>query len=101
MLTSGVLLLYDNAHLHMSIASCTPALLEHFSWEFDHSPSSPNLTLSNYHLFTYPKNWFSNIDMLMEGVKTPVAADWFDDGIQKLIPRRGNCLNSCSDYNEK
>jgi hypothetical protein len=32
-------------------------MLEHFNWElFDHPPYSPDLALSNYHLFTYLKN---------------------------------------------
>jgi hypothetical protein len=52
MLTSGVVLLHDNARPHT--AARTQALLEHFNWElFHHSPYSPNLAPSNYHLFTY------------------------------------------------
>jgi transposase len=47
MLTSIVLLLYDNARLHT--AACTRALREHFNWElFDYPPYSPDLTLSAY-----------------------------------------------------
>jgi histone-lysine N-methyltransferase SETMAR len=51
-------------------------LLEHFNWElFDHPPYSPDLALSDYHLFNYLKTWlvsqhFNNNDELMEGVKT-------------------------------
>jgi hypothetical protein len=73
MLTSGVVLLHDNACLHT--AAHTRALLEHFNWElFDHPPLSPDLTLSDCHLFTYLKNWlgsqrFNNNEELMEGVK--------------------------------
>jgi hypothetical protein len=72
-------------------------LLEHFNWElFDHPPYSPDLTPSNYHLFTYAKKWlrsqrFNNNEKLMEGVKTwPSlhAADFIDTGIQKLFPIR-------------
>jgi hypothetical protein len=40
----------------------------------------------------------------MEGVKTwlsTMAADFFDTGIQKLIPRYDKCLNSGGDYVEK
>jgi hypothetical protein len=40
----------------------------------------------------------------MEGVKTwlsSMAADFFDTGIQKLIPRYDKCLNSGGDYVEK
>jgi hypothetical protein len=56
MLTSGVMLLHENARLHR--AACTQALLEYINWElFDHPPYSPYLTSSDYHLFTYPNNW--------------------------------------------
>jgi hypothetical protein len=47
---------------------------------------------------------FNNNEELMEGVKTwlsSMAADFFDTGIQKLIPRYDKCLNSGSDYVEK
>jgi hypothetical protein len=48
-----------NAHLH--IASRTGALLEHFNCElFDHPPYSPDLTLNDYHLFTYLKDWLGS-----------------------------------------
>jgi histone-lysine N-methyltransferase SETMAR len=104
MLTSGVVLLHDNVCLHT--AAHTPTLLEHFNWElFDHPPYSTDLTLSDYHLFTY--NWlgswhFSNNEF-MEGVKTwlsSMATDFFDTGIKKRIPRY-KCLNSGGDYIEK
>jgi histone-lysine N-methyltransferase SETMAR len=49
-------LLHDNACLHT--AACIRALLEHFNWEMsDHPPYSPDLASSDYHLFTYLKNW--------------------------------------------
>jgi histone-lysine N-methyltransferase SETMAR len=108
MLTSGVVLLHDNACPHE--AGRTRALLEHFNWELlDHPPYSPDLTSSYYHLFTYLKNWlrsesFSNNEELMEGVKTWLssqAALFFDTGIQKLIPRYDKRLNSGGDYVEK
>jgi hypothetical protein len=61
---------------------------------FDHPLYSLDPTPSNYHLFTYLKNWlgsehFNNNEELMEGVKTwrsSQAADFFDTGIQKPIP---------------
>jgi hypothetical protein len=72
-------------------------LLEHFNWKlFDHLPYSPDLTCSDSHLFSYVKNWlesqrFNSNEELMEGVKMwlslQAAADSFDTGIQKLIPR--------------
>jgi histone-lysine N-methyltransferase SETMAR len=75
-------------------AANTRALLEHFNWKlFDHPPYSTDLASSDYHLFTYLKNWLQsqpfNNNELMECVKTRLrseAADLFDTGIQKLIP---------------
>jgi histone-lysine N-methyltransferase SETMAR len=46
MLTSGVVLLHENAHPYK--ATCTQALLEHFNWKLsDHPPYSSDLTLSD------------------------------------------------------
>jgi histone-lysine N-methyltransferase SETMAR len=73
MLTYSVVLLHDNAHL--LTAAHTQALLEHFIWElFDHPTYSPDLAQSDYHLFTYLKNWlqlkrFNNNENLLEGVR--------------------------------
>jgi histone-lysine N-methyltransferase SETMAR len=95
------LVLHDNACLHT--AAHTQALLEHYNWElFDHPPYSPGLALSNYHLLTYLKNWlrsqhFSSNEELVEGVKmwlSSKAVDFFDTGIQKLIPQYEKCLKS-------
>jgi histone-lysine N-methyltransferase SETMAR len=59
MLTFAAMLLHDNTHLHT--AARNQELLEHFNWElFDHPSYSPDLALSNYHLFTYLKNWFGS-----------------------------------------
>jgi hypothetical protein len=76
-------LLLENGRPH------TAALLEHFNWElFDHLFYSPDLAPSDYHLFTYLKNWFgsqrSNNNEFTESVKTwlsPQAADFLDTGI--------------------
>jgi hypothetical protein len=35
----------------------------------DYPPYSPDLALSDFHLFTYLKN-FNNIEELLEGIKT-------------------------------
>jgi histone-lysine N-methyltransferase SETMAR len=75
----------------------------------EHPPYSPDLAPSDYHLFTYLKNWlrsqlFSSNEALMEGVKTWLssqAADFFDTGIHKLIPRYDKYLNSGGNYVEK
>jgi hypothetical protein len=56
MLTYGVVLIHDNTDPYTAI--CIQALLEHFNLQlFDRPPYSPNFTPSNYHLFTYLKNW--------------------------------------------
>jgi hypothetical protein len=84
------MILHDNTHPH--IAARTRALQEQFSWElFDPPPHSPDLSPSDYHLFTrtYLKNWlgsqhFNNNEELMESVKTWLcaqAANFFDTGI--------------------
>jgi hypothetical protein len=60
----------------------------------EYPPYSPDPTPSNYYLFTYLKNWlqsqcFNNNEGLREGVKPWLslqAADFFNTGIQKLIP---------------
>jgi hypothetical protein len=108
MLTYSVVFLHDNAHPH--IAACTPALLEHFNWAMpDHPPYSHDLVLCDYHLFTYLKNWlgsqcFNINEELMESVKirfSSQAADFFDKGIQKLIPQYDKRLYFDEDYAEK
>jgi hypothetical protein len=65
MLTYGVFL-SDNVLLHT--AARTPTLLVLFNWEL-------LATLSNYHFFTFLKNWlrsqpFNKYENLMEVVKT-------------------------------
>jgi histone-lysine N-methyltransferase SETMAR len=76
---------------------------------FDHPHYSPDLAPSDYDLFTCLKNWlglqcFSSNEELVEGVKTWLssqAADVFDTGMQKLIPRYDKCLSSGGDYVDK
>jgi histone-lysine N-methyltransferase SETMAR len=107
MVTSSVVLLHDNARPHTAVH--TRALLEHFNWELsDHPPYSPDLALSDYHLFPYLKNWlrlqrFTSNEEL-EDVKAWLSSqvvDFIDRGIKKLIPRYDKCLNSGSDHIEK
>jgi hypothetical protein len=69
--------MYNHDSTGPHTAACTQALLKHFNWElFDHPSYSPDLTQSDYHLFTctYLKNWWGsqsfNHNELMEGVKT-------------------------------
>jgi hypothetical protein len=76
---------------------------------FDHPPYSPDLVPRDYHLFIYHRNRlgsqsFNNDEELMEGVNKCLSsqvADFFDTGIQELLPRYDKCFNSGSDYVEK
>ena len=58
MLSAGVILLHDNARLHT--ARQTTDLLQQFGWDiFDHPPYSPDLALSDFHLFLHLKRFLS------------------------------------------
>jgi len=94
MLTKGVVLLHDKARPH--IAAGTNALMNLFNWEiFDHPPYIPDLPPSGYHLFTKMKVWlatqrFHTNEELMDGVNNwlhILTAPFFDEGLQKLVPR--------------
>jgi hypothetical protein len=59
LLMSSIVFLHDSVHLHT--AAHSQVLLENFYWElFDRPPNSPDLALSDYHLFTYLKNWLGS-----------------------------------------
>jgi transposase len=99
MLTRGVLL-HDNARPHTT--AHTSALIKLFNWEiFDHSPYSPDLVPSDYHLFVKMKVWlatqrFHTNEELMDGVNNwlhNLAAPFFGEGLQKLVSRYDKCLN--------
>ncbi|GBN10241.1 Histone-lysine N-methyltransferase SETMAR [Araneus ventricosus] len=91
MLSSGVVLLQDNARPHTAVA--TTILLQRFGWEvFDHPPYSPDLAPSDFHLFAHMKRWlggqnFATDNELQTSVqnwlKTQAAA-FYDEGIGKL-----------------
>jgi hypothetical protein len=67
MLTSGVVLLYDIARPHT--AARTRALLEHLNWDlFGHPAYSPDLALSDHHLFTCLKNWPFEISHMFDRI---------------------------------
>jgi len=92
LLSSGVVLLHDNARPHM--ARQTTALLQKFRWDImDHPPYSPDLAPSDYHLFLHMKHFLAGKQFHSDAeVKTTVnnwlqqqAVDFFDTGIQKLV----------------
>lgn len=108
LLSSGVVLLHDNARPHT--AAATGQLLDRFRWDiFDHPPYSPDLAPSDYHLFMHLKKWlalqrFGNDDELKNGVtkwfKTQ-AGNFYEDGILKLLKRYQKCVDVDGDYVEK
>jgi hypothetical protein len=71
--------------------------------------TSPDLAPSDYHPFTYLKNWlgsqyFNNNEEFMRDVKTWLrsqAADFFDIGIKKRIPPYDRSLSSGGGYVQK
>ena len=110
MLTSGVVLLHDSACPHT--AAHTQALLQKFCWDlFDHQPYSPDLALSDFHLFSQMKVWLGTQRLrvktneeLIDGVKDWLSsqpATFYDVGILKLVSRCDKCLNSEGDYVKK
>lgn len=107
-LSAKVLFFHDNARPHT--ANRTRELFDGFGWEvFDHPPYSPDLAPSDYHLFPAMKTWlatqrFDTDAELHAGVNQWLksqAADFYRDGIEKLVPRYDKCLNLNGDYVEK
>jgi len=103
-LSRGVCLLHDNAQPHS--AHFTTALLEKFKWDIlDHPPYSPDLAPTDFHLFLNPKKHlagekFDDDNEFMTWFKGQ-AADFYDSGIQKLVPRLNKCLGNAGDNVEK
>uniref|UniRef100_A0A670Y7B2 Mos1 transposase HTH domain-containing protein n=1 Tax=Pseudonaja textilis TaxID=8673 RepID=A0A670Y7B2_PSETE len=107
-LSSKILFLHDNARPHT--ANHTREVLNAFKWEiFPHPPYSPDLAPSDYHLFPRMKTWlgtqrFDNDAELQAGVTDWLksqAAEFYDNGITKLVHRYDKCLNLFSEYVEK
>ncbi|GFT18052.1 histone-lysine N-methyltransferase SETMAR [Trichonephila clavipes] len=107
MLSAGVVLLHDNARPHT--ANRTQDITS-FGWEqLGHPLYSPDLAPSDYHLFMHLKKSLagqrhSDDDEAKTTVKqwlSNQAASFFDNGIQKLVPRYDKCLNSNENYVEK
>ena len=108
MLSATILLLNDNARPH-SVAQ-TQDFITSFRWEkADHSPYSPDLSPSGFHLFVHLKKFlggkrFDNHNDLKDAVQkwlTSQAAAFYEEGIHKLVPRYDKCLNNGGEYVEK
>ena len=98
-------LLHDNARPHS--AAQTQDLITSFKCEqMIHHPYSPDLAPSDFHLFLHLKKflggkWFDDDDDLKGTVQkwlTTQAAAFYEEGIQKLVPRYDKCLNNGGEY---
>uniref|UniRef100_A0A8C5RFZ3 Transposase n=1 Tax=Laticauda laticaudata TaxID=8630 RepID=A0A8C5RFZ3_LATLA len=107
-LSSKILFLHDSARPHT--ANPTQEVLNAFKWEiFPHSPYSPNLAPSDYCLFPRMKTWlgtqhFDDDAELRAGLTDWLksqTAEFYDNGITKLVNRYDKCLNLFSKYVEK
>jgi len=75
----------------------------------DHPPYSPDFAPSDFHLFLHLKKHlagkkFDDDEEVQEEVMTwfkGLAADFYDSGIQKLVPRLNKCLGNAGEYVEK
>jgi hypothetical protein len=108
MLTKGVILPHDNTRPHAT--ACANALIKLFNSEiFDHTPYSPDLAPSDYHLFIKMKVWLATQRLhtnkkLMDAVNNwlhNLAAPFFDEGLQKLVSRNDKHLIVDGNYVEK
>ena len=96
-----------NAQLH-SVAQ-TQDLITSFRWEqMDHRPYSPDLAPSDFHLFLHLKKFLCGKRFDDDDVKDAVqkwltsqAAAFYEEDIQKLVPRYDKCLNNGGEYVEK
>jgi [histone H3]-lysine36 N-dimethyltransferase SETMAR len=108
MLTKGVRFHHDNARPHT--ANRTTALIERFGWEMvSHPPYSPDLAPSDFHLFPeLKKNLGGTQFQTDEEVQNAVvsflhgqAAEFYDSGLKKWVPRMQKCIERNGDYVEK
>ena len=107
-MSRGLCLIHDNARPHST--HVTRALLEKFKWNIlNNPPYSAEFAPSDFHLFLHLKKRFAGKkfdedDEVQEESMTwfkGQAADFYDSGIQKLVPRLDKCLDNAGDYVEK
>jgi hypothetical protein len=96
-------------HARHHSAHIITELLEKFKWDIlGHPPYSPNLVPNDFHLFLHLKKHLAwkkfDDDYEVQEVTTwfkGQAADFYDLGIQKLVPRHNKYLDNAGDYGEK
>jgi histone-lysine N-methyltransferase SETMAR len=107
-LSAGVLLLHDNAPVHMS-AKSEAAIQQCGFQQLNHPPYSPDLALSDYFLFRVMKKFlrvkrFSSDEEVKEAVTTwfeGQSKDFFSRGIKSLQQKWAKCIELLGDYIEK
>ena len=74
----------------------------------NHPPYSPDLAPSDFHLFIDLKEHLTGKKFDYDDEEQEVmtwfkgqAADFYDSGIEKLVPRLNKCLDSAGDYVER
>ncbi len=107
-LSRNVFLIHDNVTPHM--AGLITSLLADFWWDvFQHPAYSPDLALSDYHLFPALHRWlggrrFNDDDAVNAAVHEYFAKldrNFFANGISKLIMQYEKCLSHMEAYAEK
>ena len=107
-LSKGIVFLHDNAHPHT--AAHTLETLQKLKFEaLARPPCSPDLALSDYHLFGSVKEalrgcQFTLDQKLKEAVHAWLAAQpkmFFSEGIKKLVKWWKKCIEKQGDYVEK
>ncbi|KAJ4431881.1 TGF-beta receptor type-1, partial [Periplaneta americana] len=87
----------------------TQNLISKFGWEqIDYPPYSSNLAPSEFHLFLHLKKFLGGQRFDGDEVKTAMrewfasqAGEFYNEGIERLVPRLDKCLNNGGDYVEK
>ena len=104
-MSSGIILLHDNARPHT--AAKTKEKIQDFRWElFDHPPYSPDLAPSDFLLFLHFKQWRGGQRFETEEVIKNAIVNWFNyqaasfyaEGLKKLVQQYEKCLRLNGDY---
>ena len=99
--------MYDNAPAHRTLA--TQKKLAYLGFRYlDHPPYSPDLALSNYHLFHGLKNQLKGRHFSSDVEVTAAVETWLDgqpsefvlSGLQKLAQGPKKCIELRGEYVE-
>jgi len=106
--TKGVLFLHDNAPAHRALATQKKLVYLGFRC-LDHPPYSPNLALSDYHLFLGLKKQLKGRHFSSDAEVIPAAWAWLDgehseifflSGLQKIEQRSKKWIDLLGEYVE-